>query len=369
MKILHVVDGSIYNYDGVSTYINELLECAHHTSGILMVFSSLPLVPEKLRSVRRKVEVREFKNLKIFSSSSFNFSLPSGMKKALNKFKPDIVWIHTIGPLGIRAAYLARNTYPVIYTKHCFDGDLWCSHLKIPSGFQWFFRLVARLIERIVLKSSEVAFYHLNKTDKICSNKFFSKFKFMPPPLNRRFLYEKSHRDIYNADKIITIGFCGRFEPEKNIEQLFKAIDIYQEKYNRKNIRLLLIGDGSDAVRLVSQYPNVNTTITGFVDDVIPYLDQLDAYVIASKTEMYSLSSLEAYARGLPVFSTPVGFLGQNADKFSHIYNFNSAGELASLINEVLYARKINPKPLPVELDPSIITFSKLHEMAVSKYL
>jgi glycosyltransferase involved in cell wall biosynthesis len=369
MKILHVVDGSIYNYDGVSTYINELLECTDQTEEKLMIFSSLPLVPEKLRSVRRKVEVREFNSLKIFSSRSFIFSLPFGMKKALNKFRPDIVWIHTIGPLGIRAARLARNKYSVIYTKHCFDGDLWCSHLKIPPGFQWFVQLVARLVERIVLKSSEVAFYHLNKTEKIHRDKFFSKFKFVPPPLDSRFLCEKSHRDIINNYKITTIGFCGRFEPEKNIAQIFEAIDIYQRKYKRKDIKLLLIGDGSEAVRLVSQYPDVNTTITGFVDDPIPYLDQLDAYVIASKTEMYSLSSMEAYARGLPVFSTPVGFIGQNADRLSHIYNFNTADELASLINEVLNVRKVRPRPLPLDLDPSINTFSKLHEMVVSNYL
>lgn len=369
MKILHVVDGSIYNYDGVSTYINELLECADQAEEKIMVFSSLPLNPEKQRSVNRKVEVREFKNLKILSSRSFIFSLPFGMKKALNNYKPDLVWIHTIGFLGIRAACLARNKYRVIYTKHCFDGDLWCSHLKIPSGFQWFVKIVAVLVERIVLRSSELAFYHLNKTEKVPRNKYFSKFKFVPPPLNSRFLNERSHRDKNSPDKIITVGFCGRFEPEKNIEQLFEAVDIFQRKYGRKNIRLLLIGDGSEAARLVRQYPDVNTTVTGFVDDPIPYLDQLDAYVIASKTEMHSMSSLEAYARGLPVLSAPVGFIGQNSDKLSHIYNFNTAEELASLINEVLFVRKVGVRPLPVEIDPLIFTFSKLHEMAVSNNL
>ncbi|MCJ7448264.1 MAG: glycosyltransferase family 4 protein [Bacteroidales bacterium] len=369
MKILHVIDGSIYNYDGVSTYINELLECAHKGGEKLMVFSSMPLIPEKRRLVIHKVEVKEFKNLEIFSSDQFNFSLPGGMKKALNKFKPDIIWIHTIGPLGLRAAHLAKNKYPVIYTKHCFDGDLWCNHLKIPVGFQWFFQLVAIFVERTVLKHSDVAFYHLNNTEKIRSNKFFSKFKYVPPPINERFVNEKSYRNGDHNNDILTIGFCGRLEPEKSIEQLFKAADIYQKKYNKNNIRLLLIGGGSEAGTLVSQYPHVNTTITGFVDDVIPYLDQLDAYVLASKTEMYSLSSLEAYSRGLPVFSTPVGYLGQNADKFRHIYNFNTAEELASLINEVLNVKKISVKPLPVDLEASIITFSKLHEMVASEYL
>jgi glycosyltransferase involved in cell wall biosynthesis len=191
----------------------------------------------------------------------------------------------------------------------------------------------------------------------------------MSPPINGRFVNEKSYRNGNQNNKIITIGFCGRLDPEKSIEQLFKAADIYQKKYDKKNIRLLLIGDGSEASTLVSQYPHVNTTITGFVDNVIPYLDQLDAFVLASKTETSSLSSLEAYSRGIPVFTTPVGFLGQNADKYQHIYNFNTAEELASLINEVLNVKKISVVPLPVELDPSIITFSKLHEMVVSEYL
>jgi glycosyltransferase involved in cell wall biosynthesis len=367
MKIIHVTDGSIYNYDGVSTYINELLECACKGGEQLLVLTTVPLNPKKLRIVNHKAEVKEFKNLKIFSLDKFNFSLPFGMKNALNEFKPDVIWIHTIGPLGLGAARLAKNKYPVIYTKHCFDGDLWCNHLKIPVAFQWFYQLVAILVERIVLKSSDVVFYHINKTEKICYNKFFGKFKYVPPPLNGRFVNEKSYRIGDHNKDIFTIGFCGRLEPEKNIEQLFKAADIYQKRYNKKNIRLLLIGEGSVADLLLRQYPHVNATITGFVDNVIPYLDKLDAFVLTSKTETFSLSSLEAYSRGLPVFSTPVGYLGQNADKFRHIYNFNTAEELASLINEVLNVKKISVESPPVELDPSFITFSELHEMVASK--
>jgi glycosyltransferase involved in cell wall biosynthesis len=369
MKILHVTDGSIYNYDGISTYINELLEYACTGGAQLLVFTTVPLNPEKLRRINHTAEVKEFKNMKIFSSDKFNFSLPRGMKKAMNEFEPELVWIHTIGPLGLRAARLSKNKYPVIYTKHSFDGDLWCTHLKIATGFQWFYQIVAILVERIVLKYSDGAIYHFDNTEKICGNKFFSKFKYMPPPLNEKFMNEKSYRDESNNDGIITIGFCGRLDPEKSIEHLFTAADIYQKKYNKKNIRLLLIGEGPVADKIVSQYPHINARITGFVDNVVPYLDQLDAYVLASKTETTSLSSLEAYSRGLPIFSTPVGFLGQNADKYQHIYNFNTAEELASLINEVLNVKKISVVPSSIKLDSPIITFSKLHEMVVSEYL
>jgi len=369
MKILHVTDGSIYNYDGISTYINELLECAYTWEAQLLVFTTVPLNPEKRRKINHKAEVKEFKNLKIFSSDKFNFSLPHGMKRAMNEFEPDLVWIHSIGPLGLRAARLSKNKYTLIYTKHCFDGDLWCLHLKIHVGFQWFYQNVAILVERLVLKYCDAAIYHFDNSEKILSNKFFNKFKYMPPPLNEKFINEKSYRDESHNDGIITIGFCGRLDPEKSIEHLFTAADIYQKKYNKKNIRLLLIGEGPVADTLVSQYPHINARITGFVDNVVPYLDQLDAFVLASKTETISLSSLEAYSRGLPIFSTPVGFLGQNAAKYHHIYNFNTAEELALLINEVLNVKKISVELPLVRLGSPIITFSKLHEMVVNEYL
>ncbi|MGD0341866.1 MAG: glycosyltransferase family 4 protein [Bacteroidales bacterium] len=367
MKILHVTDGSIYNYDGISTYINELLECAFARNAQSLIFATVPLNPAKLRKINHKAAVKEFKNLKIFSSDKFNFSLPRGMKKAMDEFKPDLVWIHSIGPLGLRAARLSKNKYTVIYTKHCFDGDLWCNHLRIRTGFKWFYQIAAILVERMVLKYCDAAIYHFNNTEKILSNKFFCKFKHMPPPLNEKFVNEKSYRSESHDDGIITIGFCGRLDPEKGIEYMFSAADIYQKKYNKKNIRLMLIGEGSAAEAIVSEYPHINVTITGFVDNVVPYLDQLDAFVLASKTETTSLSSLEAYSRGLPIFSTPVGFLGQNADKYPHIYNFNSAEELASLINEVLNIKEITLGPAAVRLDSPIITFSELHELVVSE--
>lgn len=369
MKILHVTDCSIYNYDGISTYINELLECANAEKAQLLVFATVPLNPGKLRKINHNAEVREFKNIKILSSDKFNFSLPHGMKKAMNEFEPDLVWIHTIGPLGLRAARLSKNKYSVIYTKHCFDGDLWCLHLKVQAGFQWFYQIVAILAERQVLKYCDTVLYHFDSTEKILNNKFFNKFKHMPPPLNEKFVNEKSYREENQNDGIITIGFCGRLDPEKSIEMLFTAADIYQKKYNKKNIRLLLIGEGPVADTIVSQYPHVDARITGFVDNVVPYLDQLDAYILASKTETTSLSSLEAYSRGLPIFSTPVGFLGQNAAKYHHIYNFNTAEELALLINEVLNVKKISVALPLVRLGSPIITFSKLHEMVVNEYL
>jgi glycosyltransferase involved in cell wall biosynthesis len=228
---------------------------------------------------------------------------------------------------------------------------------------------VAIIVERMVLRYCNTVIYHFDNDEKIVNNKYFNKFKHMPPPLEEEFVSRKSMRERSQDDGTITVGFCGRLDPEKSIDLLFAAVDIYQKKYKYKSIRLLLIGEGNAADKMISQYPQINVKITGFVDDVVPYLDQLDAYVLASKTETTSLASLEAYSRGLPVFSTPVGFLGQNADKYQHVYNFNTAEELASLINDVLNVKQISVVPPSAKPGSPIITFSKLHEMVVSECL
>ena len=247
MKILHVTDTSIFNYDGISTYINELLDAGYQSGEQMVLFSTVPLDPTNLRKVNHFATVKEFKNVKFFSSDKFNISFPTGMKKAMYALEPDMVWIHTIGPLGLSAARLAKKKYPVVYTKHCFDGELWVNHLKIPRGFQWFFHLVADLVERVVLKNTDVAFYHFDKTEKIRRKKFFGKFTYMPPPLNGRFLQEKSYRKYKEGNKVYTIGFCGRLDPEKSIDQLFKAVDIFQKRNRGIKLKLLLIGDGIEA--------------------------------------------------------------------------------------------------------------------------
>lgn len=360
MRILHISDGSIYNYDGVSTYINELLEFAGKNGTELLVISPPPLHPERLRKVAHKATVREYRKLSIFSTSAFNFSVPRGLKKDLENFNPDVIWIHTIGPLGLRTARLAKDKYRIIYTKHCFYGELWCNHLRIPFPLQWIFHMVAKIAENRILKSSRIAIYHNNIAG--AKDKVLNRFRCIPPPISERFL--KGGRNIVkeSGDKI-TIGFCGRLDPEKCLEQLFRAADIYLKKYGEDKIRILLIGDGSEAEKLVKKYSHVSSTVTGFVDDVIPYLEMLDAFVLSSKTETSSLASIEAYSRGLPVFTTRVGFLGQNPDKFPQIYNFNTDHELADLIHEVLVNRQLTGS---VKLDDVIFSFSKLHEMATA---
>jgi glycosyltransferase involved in cell wall biosynthesis len=47
--------------------------------------------------------------------------------------------------------------------------------------------------------------------------------------------------------------------------------------------------------------------LVGATDNVVPYLQAMDVFVLPSLTETSSLATMEAMACGLPVIATPVG--------------------------------------------------------------
>jgi glycosyltransferase involved in cell wall biosynthesis len=222
--------------------------------------------------------------------------------------------------------------------------------------------LVAYLAENTILKSSTVAILHINQLEKIKSGRYFTRFRYVTPAISGKF-FEKMDGQVKQGAGKITLGYCGRLDPEKGIEKLFIASEICRKEYNITNLHLLLVGDGTEGHRLAGKYPNTDTTITGFVDDVIPYLDTMDVFTLPSETEVTSISSLEAYSRGLKVFSTPVGFVGQNANLFPKVYNFRTAEELALLVKEKAGRSFPSPDGLSDAFMDSVITFSKLYEM------
>jgi glycosyltransferase involved in cell wall biosynthesis len=72
-----------------------------------------------------------------------------------------------------------------------------------------------------------------------------------------------------------------------------------------------LVGDGEQREALERQVDalglRAHVTFHGFSDDVTPYLDAADLFVLSSTSEGIALTLLEAMAAGLPVVATDVG--------------------------------------------------------------
>ena len=108
----------------------------------------------------------------------------------------------------------------------------------------------------------------------------------------------------FTPDQVV-FTYIGRLAPEKNLNVLLRAFRGVASAYS--NARLLLVGDGPERDNLEDSATNMGIAdkvhFIGMVpfDQVPCYLATADAFVIASTSETFGLSLVEAMAAGLPV--------------------------------------------------------------------
>ena len=101
-----------------------------------------------------------------------------------------------------------------------------------------------------------------------------------------------------------TAVYTGRLVAEKCVDQLIGLWPQIREFFSRA--QLLVLGTGPEEKRL-AQLAGPGVRFLGNVDDVAPYLQAADLFILPSATEGLSNAMLEALAAGLPVIATRVG--------------------------------------------------------------
>ncbi|MFC1801699.1 glycosyltransferase [Nanoarchaeota archaeon] len=114
-----------------------------------------------------------------------------------------------------------------------------------------------------------------------------------------------SKNKVHIDPKFMVIGYVGRISKEKNLEVLAET---FQKLQPHHKIFLLIVGGGSE-MEMKKLEAVKNAKVTGFVSNVVPYLQAMDIFVMPSLTETTSLATLEAMSCGIPVITTKVGFL------------------------------------------------------------
>jgi glycosyltransferase involved in cell wall biosynthesis len=103
------------------------------------------------------------------------------------------------------------------------------------------------------------------------------------------------------------VGYLGRVDPEKNVDLLVRA---FQEVDAAEDVKLVIVGSGSERRRLERRYANARVVFTGQVmeeGERIAMLRAMDIFVLPSMVEGLSLSLLEAMACGIAPIATDVG--------------------------------------------------------------
>lgn len=111
------------------------------------------------------------------------------------------------------------------------------------------------------------------------------------------------------SDADFVIGMAAWLRPEKNHVQLVDAVAAL--RHRGIPARALMVGDGemrrAVEARARKLYVGSSVVITGFQQDVRPFIAASDAVVLCSLTETFSLAAIEAMALRRPVVLSDVG--------------------------------------------------------------
>ncbi len=309
-KLLIASDCFLPRWDGIARFLSDLLPALSKDFEITVLAPDFP---------GRKISMPGINIIRLplhfFKIGDFN---PAKAKKDIITKAisgSDIVFTQTIGPIGLRTIHLAKKMdKPVVSYIHSIEWELVTNALSKHNLFRVITSTLVRHTARTAYKKSNLLIVPSDDIGGIMSiNGIYTKkavvhmgvdtSKFAPPKSKA----EAKRKLNINPDNIV-IGYVGRIAREKGLLTLLDAFQGISN--NNTNIRLLIVGDGVKDIK--KKFARTERVIlAGSQDDVVPYLQAMDIYVLPSLTETSSLSTMEAMSCGLCVISTEVGHVGK----------------------------------------------------------
>jgi len=123
---------------------------------------------------------------------------------------------------------------------------------------------------------------------------------------------DRSSRAAFGAsDNEFLVGAVGNVRPAKGYDILLRAAALLKARY--ANYRFVVVGEADSdlGAKLLSLRDELGLadclSFAGYMNDIAPALNAFDAYAITSRSEGFSISTVEAMAAGLPVVATRCG--------------------------------------------------------------
>jgi glycosyltransferase involved in cell wall biosynthesis len=298
-KLLITTDCFLPRWDGIARFLKELIP---YLTSEFQVSVLCPEFPGPEPSIPG-VHIHRYPLLKVRFGDIF-FAWPNKFSVAKHVENADIVFNQTLGPIGMAAVKAAhKKDIPIVSFVHSIDWELASRAMKYGKLLTEIF--VKRLARKKYNRCDVLITPSTGVSDMLSVNKVRTKKIVVPLGVDiRRFTPPASKPLAKKAVKLdprkLVIGFCGRIGREKDLPTLLKAFRRIQKKHD---VQLLIVGSGLE----VRAFRNPRIKLTGAVDNVVPYLQAMDIFVLPSLTETSSLATMEAMSCGLPVIATPVG--------------------------------------------------------------
>lgn len=239
--------------------------------------------------------------------------------KKLKAINPDKVYVH--GEDSELIAGFLNNDFNITNVIH---GE---SYFPLNPFFRFLLlNFLRKKYHSTILVNDKLAkeFKQRNK------NKFVVK-----PGIEIAKFHPSSQKKEVQNQKII-LGFLGRLTKEKGVYTLINAFNLVHQKY--PEVYLTIGGDGKEFEKIQKLIVNLGLSrkveLKGEVINTKEFYNQLDLFILPSKSEGLPFTILESLASGVPVISSNVGGICEVVTN-----NFN--GILINEINPEKFANAI----------------------------
>ncbi len=339
-KLIIATDCFLPRWDGVTRFLLEILPRIREEFQITVLAPDFKGEKIKIKDIDIiRYPLRDMQFGDIYFSKFMYKEIKQEIEKA------DIVFSQTIGPIGLCSILAAKKlNKPIVSFIHSIEWELTTKSVKYLKGFT---NVATRILTRYLYNKCSLLLVPTQeveekltvigiKTPKEVINLGTDTKRFTPVENKEA---AKKAVGIDPKDKVI--GFCGRIGREKDIGTLYRAFRRVEKKH--QNVKLLIVGEGLEE-ELFTETRNI--LHVGKQNNVVPYLQAMDIYVLPSLTETTSLSTLEAMACGIAVIATPVGYVKEYIKERYNgmLFPFKNSLVLSLKINLLLENEKLREK-------------------------
>lgn len=242
------------------------------------------------------------------------------LKKALRKFRPDVIHNQTAEMIAIAARrYAKKNEVPMVSTGHAYPDNL-TSQVKLLRPIKRPLDAILRMYMASFLKHSEYATMPTEMAIEDLVPKNQRKFNVTVEPLSngvdlsqftpglaRPKVLKKFHLESGKP----RVLYVGRVDPEKSISNVVTAFASVLDQV--PDAELVVVGDGTDRrhlndlVRALGIVEKVKFLGRVMPPDVIDVYRSATVFATASETETQGIVLIEAAATGLPLVAVDAG--------------------------------------------------------------
>ncbi|NIR50720.1 glycosyltransferase [candidate division KSB1 bacterium] len=246
------------------------------------------------------IEDFEAEDIPIFRlnwKNKYNPLIVFKLMQIIKQVQPDLVHTHLFFATVYGRIAARLGGIPVISTEH--NESNWNKN--------WFsrvaYRLSARYASRIVAVSEAVKTALINKGQIPAS-----KVSVLHNAIRVHEFRKSTPADRMHYNEFV-VGSVGRLDHRKGFDVLLRAIS--KIKDSDIPIKCILVGAGKEERKLkrlaAALKIEEQVVFVGMQKDILPYLRQMQVFVLPSRNEGLGIALLEAMAAGCPVVASHVG--------------------------------------------------------------